>query len=215
MQVSDAGVDGLPPGPSSTWKAFNLISRVLNPIYLTPPVILAISLEVSRDAWQGLKWFLIYTFFSTVIPLADLTWRRKTGRISDWHISRREERAVPLAFGLAYAVAGTLAMYLLDAPRELVAAMVTGFATALVALLITLGWKISLHTMGNALLATLLALVYAQCWYSPLNLLLALGVVVTGTSRVYLKQHTPWQVVAGASVGVAVGVGVFAAFGLL
>ena len=148
-------------------------------------------------------------------PLADLAWRRKTGRISDWHISQREERTVPLAFGLAYAVAGTLAMYLLDAPRELVAAMVTGFATALVALLITLGWKISLHTMGNALLATLLVLVYAQCWYSPLNLLLALGVVVTGTSRVYLKQHTPWQVVAGAVVGISVGVGVFAAFGLI
>jgi membrane-associated phospholipid phosphatase len=215
MQGSDLAAGGFSPRPSTAWKAFNLISRVLNPIYLTPPAILAISLEVSPTALQGLKWFSIYIVFSTVIPLADLAWRRKTGRISDWHISRREERSVPLVFGLGYALAGTLSMYLLDAPTELVAAMVSGLAVGLTALLITLGWKISLHTMGNALLATLIALVFAQCWYSPLNLLLALGVVVTGTSRIYLKQHTPWQVVAGTAVGVAVGVGVFAAFGLL
>lgn len=203
------------PSPSIAWRFFNLSSRVMNPIYLTPPAVLAISLEVSGTTPEGLKWFSIYIVFSTVIPLADLAWRRNTGRISDWHISRREERPVPLVFGLGYALAGTLAMYLLDAPRELVAAMVTGLGVGLTALLITLGWKISLHTMGNALLATLLVLVFRQCWYSPLNLLLAAGVTATGISRVYLKQHTVWQVVAGAAVGIAVAVGVFAAFGLL
>lgn len=200
---------------SMAWRFFNLISRVFNPIYLTPPAILAISLEVSATTLEGLKWFSIYIVFSTVIPLADLAWRRKTGRISDWHISRREERAVPLLFGLGYALAGTLAMYLLDAPVELVAAMATGLAVGLTALLITLGWKVSLHTMGNSLLATLLILVFDKSWHSPLNVLLAVAVLLTGTSRVYLKQHTLWQVIAGALVGVAVAVAVFAAFGLL
>jgi membrane-associated phospholipid phosphatase len=201
--------------PSPAYRAFNLISSILNPIYLTPPAILAISLEVSPSLPAGFKWWGLYTVFSTVIPIADLTWRRKTGRISDWHISRREERIVPLCFGLGYAAMGTLAMYGLDAPVELLAAMVTGFATGLVALLITLGWKISLHTMGNALLATLLILVFSQTWYSPLNLLLALTVITTGVSRRYLKKHTTPQIILGAAVGVALGTATFWAFNLI
>jgi membrane-associated phospholipid phosphatase len=201
--------------PSPTYRAFDLISSVLNPIYLTPPAILAISLEVSPTFQAGFKWWGIYTVFSTVIPITDLTWRRKTGRISDWHISHREERIVPLSFGLGYAALGTLAIYGLGAPEELLAAMVTGFATGLGALLITLGWKISLHTMGNALLATLLIMVFSQNWYSPLNLLLGLTVVTTGVSRRYLKKHTTPQIILGAVVGVALGTGTFWAFGLI
>ncbi len=201
--------------PSLTYRAFDFISSVLNPIYLTPPAILAISLEVSPNVTSGLEWWGIYTFFSTVIPLADLAWRRKTGRICDWHISRREERIVPLSFGIGYAVLGTLAIYGLGAPKELLAAMVTGLSTGVVALLITLGWKISLHTMGNALLATLLILVFSQSWYSPLNILLALTVVTTGVSRRYLKKHTTPQIILGAMVGVALGTVVFWAFDLI
>ncbi len=194
---------------------FQAASRLLNPIYLTPPAILAISLKASPDAIAGLKWFLLYALFSTVLPITDLYTRLRTGRISDWHISTREERIVPLLFGLLYASAGTLTMLLAGAPRALSACMVTGLATGLTALLVTLGWKISLHTMGNALLCTLVVVVFRPGWLSPLPWLLFLLVAVTGTSRVYLKQHTAWQVLAGGSTGIAVALAVFAAFGLL
>jgi membrane-associated phospholipid phosphatase len=191
-----------------------IASRVLNPLYLTPLAILAISMHETTDWASGLRWFALYVAFSTVIPLADLAVRRRTGRISDWHISRREERLAPLIFSLAYASAGTLTMLLLKAPRALSACMVTGLATGITALLITLGWKISLHTMGNALLAALLFMVLRPGWGSPLTWLLCLLVAITGASRVFLKQHTPWQVLAGAAVGVGVGYSVFLAFGL-
>lgn len=219
MQEPTAAILNDAERPSRTYRAFDLISSILNPIYLTPPAILVISLEVSSSVSSGFKWWGIYIVFSTVIPLADLVWRRKTGRISDWHISRREERIAPLSFGIGYAVLGTLAMcglvYGLDAPMELLAAMVSGLATGVVALLITLGWKISLHTMGNALLASLIILVFSQTWYSPLNLLLVLMVITTGLSRRYLKKHTTPQIILGAMVGVALATVIFWAFNLI
>lgn len=191
------------------------VSRFFNPLYLTPPAVLAICLKVSPNIPSGLRWFLLYILFSTVIPLADLGWRRLTGRISDWHISRREERPIPLLFGLAYASLGTLTMFLLGSPRELAACMVTGLVTGVVALAITLGWKISLHTMGNSLLATLLLLVFRTGWSHPLPWSLGGLVALTGISRVLLRQHNVIQVVSGALVGAVTGIMVFAAFGLI
>ncbi len=190
-------------------------SRLLNPLYLTPPTVLAISLRVSPNAASGFRWFLIYACFSTLIPLADLSWRLKTGRISDWHISRREERLKPLLFGLIYASLGTLTMLTLRAPLEISACMVTGLATGTVAMAVTLGWKVSLHTMGNSLLATLLFLVYRPGWSHPLTWSLPCLIALTGSSRVYLRQHTICQVIAGSALGAIVGLSVFALFGLM
>ncbi len=201
--------------PTFTYRAFNGISRVMNPVYLAPPGMLAISLKSVPATLEAIAWWCIYLIFSTVIPLADLTWRRKTGRISDWHISRREERPVPMLFGIFYALLGIVTLYLLGAPEVLKACMVTGLATGVIALLITLGWKISLHTMGDTLLATLIALVFKQPWYSPLNVLMALAVIMTGVSRRYLRKHTVPQIIGGAVLGASLGVAVFYAYGLI
>lgn len=201
--------------PSFTCRAFDAISRVMNPVYLAPPGMLAISLKSVPDTLEAIKWWCIYLIFSTVIPLADLIWRRKSGRISDWHISRREERPVPMLFAIFYALLGMATLYLLNAPDVLKACMVTGLATGVIALLITLGWKISLHAMGSTLLATLIALVFKQPWYSPLNILMALAIIITGVSRRYLKKHTVPQIIGGTILGAFLGIAVFYAFGLI
>lgn len=201
--------------PTLIYRVSNAVSRVMNPVYLAPPGMLAISLKAVPGTLEAIKWWSIYLVFSTVVPLVDLIWRRKTGRISDWHISRREERPVPMLFGLLYALLGLAVLYLLDAPDVLEACMATGLATGVIALLITLGWKISLHAMGAALLATLIAIVFDCPWYSPLNVLMALAVVATGVSRRYLKKHTVPQILGGTALGICVGTAVFYAYGLI
>ncbi len=204
---------------SPAFRLFHTSSRILNPLYLTPPTMLAISIRVSGGFWEGLKWFALYSLFSTIIPLGDLIIRRKLGLISDWHITIREERIRPLVFGILYAAAGTVTLTLTHAPIALVACMVTGVITAITALLITLGWKISLHAMGNSLLATLLFLVFSVHDINAskvlFTLFLALVVIFTGLSRLYIKAHTLSQIIMGTFTGVGVGVAVFAAFGIL
>ncbi len=200
------------------FRIFHTSSRILNPLYLTPLAMLAISIHVSMEVWDGLRWFALYSLFSTVIPIADLITRRKMGLISDWHITKREERIRPLIFGILYAMAGTVTLTLLHAPTTLVACMVTGIITGVIALLITLGWKVSLHAMGNSLLATLLFLVFDLHNITGAKIafifLLALLVIITGLSRLIIRAHTLFQIIMGTIIGIIIGVGVFGAFGL-
>jgi membrane-associated phospholipid phosphatase len=63
-------------------------------------------------------------------------------------------------------------------------------------LLINLHWKISIHAMGIA--GPLTALIYL---FGLPGLILTLIVPLVGWSRVYLKRHTPWQVIIGTILG--------------
>lgn len=181
-----------------------IISRLSHPLYISPPVILVVSLNSTASTAAGLYWWGLYQVFATFIPLADLIWRRRTGRISDWHVSRREERRWPIVFGIIYATAGTLFFWVLSGPRILLACMLSGLALGVLTLIVTSFWKISLHLMGSGSLAViLLAALDASFLSLPASLLL-LYLVAVGISRFAVKAHTPAQIILGAVTGITV-----------
>ncbi len=186
------------------WKLADFISRISNPLYVSPPVILAVSLRHSPSIAAAFGWWGFYQIFSAAIPLADLIWRRRTGRISDWHISRREERKWPMVCGLLYAAAGCLAFWLLPAPRILLACMLAGLAQGIISLVVTLYWKISLHLMGSSSLAVILYLSFDLEPWNIVSLIMLAYLLAVGLSRYILRAHTATQVIAGTLVGAAV-----------
>jgi membrane-associated phospholipid phosphatase len=116
----------------------------------------------------------------------------------------REQRARPLLVGIASVVVGLLLLAALGAPRPLVAlvaAMAVGLATSL---LVTLAWKISVHTAVNAGAVVILILVFG-----PMLLLLAPLVALVGWARVEVGDHTPAQVIGGATLGATIAAVVF------
>jgi membrane-associated phospholipid phosphatase len=152
--------------------------------------------------------------FSTILPLTDLIWRRRTGRISDWHISRREERRWPLIFGVLYATLGFFTFYFLAAPRMLQACMLCGVSLGLITLTATWFWKISLHMMGNTSLAVILFFTFNVSFFSLFTFILLLFLICVGLSRLVLKAHTPAQILAGAVAGAGVTWAIFALMGV-
>lgn len=192
----------------------HLLSSISNPLYLSPPVILAVSLRYSSSVAAAFYWWGLYLIFSTVLPLADLIWRRKTGRISDWHISNREERKWPLVFGMLYAASGFVIFRLLSGPRILQACLLSGLAMSLIVLFITSFWKISLHLLGNASLVTILYLAFDLAPLGPASLIMALYLLAVALSRLLVKAHTPAQVIAGALMGGAVTWLIFTVMGV-
>ncbi|MCQ2959209.1 MAG: phosphatase PAP2 family protein [Bacteroidales bacterium] len=78
--------------------------------------------------------------------------------------------------------------------------------TIFIANLITYFWRISLHTIGMGGLLGLLASFYLE---EPLFYTFAIELIpffiilsgLVGTSRLYLKAHTPLQIYAGYAVG--------------
>jgi membrane-associated phospholipid phosphatase len=190
------------------------VSSVSHPLYISPAVILAASFSSTDSTAAALYWWAIYQVFATFIPLADLIWRRRTGRISDWHVSRREERKWPIIFGIAYSAAGGLAFWLLSGPNILLACMVSGLALAVITLIVTSFWKISLHLMGNASLAVILLAALDAPLFGVAGAILCFYLVVVAVSRYAVKAHTPAQLIAGALAGITVTWIVFRLMGI-
>lgn len=94
---------------------------------------------------------------------------------------------------------GIVLLVALDAPRELTALVVAMFVGGLAATVINHFWKLSVHASVAA--GTTAVLVLA---FGPALLAAAVVVAAVGWSRVRLRDHTPWQVVAGTVVGAIV-----------
>jgi membrane-associated phospholipid phosphatase len=198
-------VTEIPATQSRSEQLARLISEVLSPVYQVFFMLFVVGIHAAGLA-QGLLLAAVASLFAGGIPWAVLAAGVRRGRFTDMHLSRREERPVMMAIGLASVTIGLGLMVLLDAPRELfalVGAMVAGVAVALV---VSAVWKISIHTSVTAGSATVLALVFGL-W----ALVLAPLVVAVGWARVRLGAHTVSQAVVGAAVGAAVAYATFTA----
>ena len=183
----------------------HLISELFSPVYQVFFMLLVVGIH-SAGLAQGLLLGAVASLFAGGIPYLILATGVRRGRFTDMHLSRREERPIMMAIGLASVAVGLGLMALLDAPRELfalVGAMVAGVA---VALLISSFWKISIHTSVTAGSATILAIVFG-----PWALLLGSVVTAVAWPRVRLGAHTVSQVLVGAAVGAGVAYGAFTA----
>ena len=190
---------------SRSERLAHLISEVLSPVYQVFFMLFAVGIH-SAGFVRGLLLGGLAALFAGGIPYLVLAAGVRRGRFTDMHLSRREERPIMMAIGLASVAVGLGLMALLDAPPELfalVGAMVAGVA---VALLISTFWKISIHTSVTAGSATILAIVFG-----PWALVLAPLVVAVAWARVRLRAHTVGQVVVGAAVGAAVAYATFTA----
>jgi len=179
-----------------------LVTEVMSPVVLIVVVTLIVAVH-SAGAFRGLALGLVAIFFAGGLPYGLVLIGVRRGRITDHHVSRREQRPRMMAIALASLAVGLLVLRWLDAPRAvfaLMAAMVAGLA---VALAVTSFWKISIHSAAAAGTVASLAILVNPWW-----LLLAPLVALTGWARVEIRDHTPVQVFVGAIVGAVVAAGV-------
>lgn len=178
---------------------------------VTAPAVLVTGLTVvigwhGAGGVRGLAWGLLATVFAAVIPFAYVLSGVRRGRFTDHHVGRREQRRVPLLFGLVSAAAGLALLAALGAPRPVLALVATGVVGLVVAVSVSHWWKMSIHSAVAAGTLVVLVLTFGPRLLPAVPLL---GVV--GWSRVRLRDHTVAQVVAGGLVGALVAGLVFAA----
>jgi hypothetical protein len=156
------------------------------------------------DAPRALLWAIPAVGFVSVSPSLIIYYGVRRRRYTDRHGSVRDQRPLPILLTLLSIAAGLVALVILHASRELLAVLVAMLVGLTISLLITLRWKISLHTGTLAGAIAILALAF-----SPVVVILFPLVALVGWARVKDGSHSPWQVGVGAGLGVIVATVIF------
>ncbi len=171
----------------------------------SPPVLLLVAFAwLARFVGQAgaFDWLALYVALGVGLPLLYILFLYRRGLVSDLDVSRREERLRPMLFTLVCMGGAGIVLWLGGAPRLLAAWSAIIWAQLALVMVITLRWKISIH---SAAAASLSAMFIAML--GPIALLTTPLVGLVGWSRVRLVRHTPAQTVAGALLGGVVTVG--------
>ena len=178
-----------------TERIANILSIAGQPVFIPIPVFILLATKIDDPA-KCILVILVSLLFVTVIPTAvTYYFSIKLGR-KDGDIPDRTLRFKPMMLGVLSYILGTVSSYLLDAPRIMTVLMLCYALVTFVMTIITLYWKISIHSVGVVGPSMALAITF---W--PWGLLYILLLPPIAWSRYVLKRHTPAQLVAGAAAG--------------
>ena len=165
-----------------------------------PPVVVSLQLLISPVVEAGFPSTIGYgalaALFVCVLPLLALLGLVRLGKVTDHHVSNREQRAPVLLMALGSVVAGLLVLQAAAAPRSVMVMVLAIIAGIIVLAAVSLFWKISGHAAAVSSAAVISVLMLGPAWLPLLVLVPAVG-----WSRVVLRAHTLAQVVAGSLFG--------------
>lgn len=172
---------------------------------ISPPVMfavlgIAVGLSSSTTILTGFGWAAIYGLLVSLAPILFVLWMLQTGRISELHMSATNERHLPYLVAVACAALAWLALSLLGGPADLRCLAVFNVLELAALGLINVVWLISIHATGMMATTLLAGLIFG----APTGWALTPLLVLVCWARLYLKRHTPAQVVAGLALGAVV-----------
>lgn len=173
------------------------ISNVFNPLFGAVYVVIVLVACLCPDQKRIWWWLIATVSLAAIPPLGYIVWLVKRGYAADIHLPERSSRLKPLAAIIAWLGLCALLLTAIHAPAVLALILLAALGQIAALGIITLFWKISFHgTAISAAAATAIAL-QGQFWAIAIGLL----VILVAWARIYLKRHTPWQVVAGCALG--------------
>jgi hypothetical protein len=194
----------------TTHRGASAVSSVANPLFVAIPTFLVVALSTAPNPLQGLLWWGITVLGFSLAPLLFIARGVRSGRYSDRHVSLREQRLIPLLFGIGCVVIVFLILLSLRASPPLMATVVAALITSVIATLVTRFWtKISFHLIGIAGTATVFTLLFGI-----VAVLLYPLVLLVGWARWRVQAHTVLQACAGTVLAVVVTLVVFWLFAL-
>ncbi len=174
-----------------------VVSAIFNYYFWSPIGIIAAVLRTGLTNNQIMALLPLLLILDVILPILIFFWLVKIGKIKDASLKKREERY--LIFGLSvllFAVSSLLSFLL--ANNLFFALHFLMFIMALTIFVITLFFKISGHMLLNAGFIFILNFLFG---WSLLWLFLIVPIVAF--ARLYLKRHTPLEILAGVVVGLA------------
>ena len=177
----------------------NFISWVISPVVVAPVAYYAIVMRGYGHDVNSISYLTVLFFSSTIAPIFLISGLKKIGKISDFNISFREQRFLPLLVLVAVNALGYEFMKTLHPPKLLTGILLFNAVNMVFILLITLQWKISIHLFTYS---SSIALLFMQ--FGAVALFCLLLVPLLMWSRIYLKAHNFMQTLVGGTLGFVV-----------
>ncbi|MEN6403353.1 MAG: hypothetical protein ABFD94_15545 [Armatimonadia bacterium] len=179
--------DPKPPSEpfSLTRAAAFAVSAVTSPFVVTAVTVTLVVLLLRPTLPQLLLWTGIAVLFGAVLPFCFVFYMWRMGRVTDCHVGVREQRAWPFVVAIASGAIGVGLLYATGAPPPLVALGAVYLVVGLSLAVVSLQWKISVHSgVLTAAIISLTVVGYHQALYA-----LALVPLVMWARR-YRGKHT-------------------------
>lgn len=188
-------------GPAGPPRWAHVTSEVLAPWWLAAVMPVLVSTLTTTPPWRGALSGLLVTVLCAVVPVAVVLVGVRRGRYASLHVPRREDRPPLLAMVAALTALAAVLLVLLDGATSSLVFLGLMAACAVVGVVVSRSWKISLHAMVAAASAVVLV------GLVPATAPALLAVPLVAAARVRLGVHTVAQVVVGAAVGVVLAAG--------
>ena len=186
------------------------ISAIFSP-YLTAAVfILIITYNYSQNLHQFLPWMGIAFLFAIIIPGGYVLWLIEKRDIHDIHLSNLNQRKVPFILAGISATLGAIALVLVGAAKPVIVMGVVYAVNAVAVGLLTLVWKVSIHTALYASIVTVIVVLSGVQWAWFYLILIPLS-----WSRIYRHRHSLNQVIGGSIIAFVLTSIVFWLFGYI
>lgn len=179
-------------------RAARIFSNIVSPPVMFAGLGIAFALH-ERPFWPGMAWATVYGLIVSLAPILVVLYLLRSGRISELHMTNTRERQLPYLAAIAFAGFAYLIITLFQGPFLLRCLAIFNVLELSALALINTYWLISLHSTGIMATFVLIGLIFG--WSISLLFVLPFVIAVCWV-RLYLKRHTPAQVVAGLGLGV-------------
>jgi membrane-associated phospholipid phosphatase len=188
-------------------KFYKFISTILHPIVLPTLGVFLYFVFVSQSFEKRLQLIVLGLVFvlTYVVPVLLLLFLKNFGFIKDFQVSTIKERRFPVIFMifLLYFLGNTIIQ--IPTIRNLgILFYGTSLSLTCIYLLFSVKLKSSLHlvSMGNMIGFFLIMTNINSLSMLPIIILLILLSGILASSRLYLKAHTPVELLIGFSLGI-------------
>ncbi|WP_318642379.1 hypothetical protein [Flavobacterium ardleyense] len=187
-------------------KVLPIFSYFFHPLFI-PLLAIVFYFLVSTNSLTASEQLLVYTqgiIFTIILPVLCFLFLKSINKIDSIMLPIVSQRKIPLLIQsilfLVLITQGNMFVYI---PGLYYFFLGCFISTLLALLLVLIDVKASLHMVG---VSSLVSFCIAMSVYTQRNLLLEISILfflngLVGTSRLYMKAHTPKELLAGFFVG--------------
>lgn len=178
-------------------KLARIYSNVISPPVMFAVLGIAFSLK-DLPFLTGIGWAVVYGLLVSLAPILVVFYLLHKGIIKELHMSDTRERHIPYLASILFAGIALFTIFHFEGPELLRCLAIFNMIELALLALINVYWLISLHSTGIMACFVLVGLVWN--WVIASIIIIPFVITVCWV-RLYLKRHTPSQVLAGLALG--------------